>query len=165
MRVVVSWGFPNCTIAGESVNPQERQMQKLTIALGVWAAVGPMVGILVGHFLTRSWQQKQWLMDRRHEEFQELISALDASMTSEVGHADYSMELTPQERRDKARRTSDFFTVLRTRIFIVDDIKRLDLNRRWTKAFAQYRKENDTLLFHETYLELIQQLVDAATKA
>jgi hypothetical protein len=86
-------------------------------------------------------------------------------MTSEVGHADYSMELTPQERRDKARRTSDFFTVLRTRIFIVDDIKRLDLNRRWTKAFAQYRKENDTLVFQETYLELIQQLVDAATKA
>jgi hypothetical protein len=138
-------------------------MSRLTLYLTLWGAVGPLVGIMVGHFLSRSMQHKQWLMDRRHEEFQELITALDTSMLAEATHWDSSMELTPEERRDKARRTSDFFKIVRTRIYTARDIKSLDLEREWRIAVALFRKESDGEKFESGYAALIQKLVHAAT--
>jgi len=48
----------------------------------VWGAIGPFVGILVGHVLTRSWQQKQWMLDRRKEEWRELLTTLARSFVT-----------------------------------------------------------------------------------
>src|ERR1700692_1915682 len=55
-------------------------------------------------------------------------------MLSEATSSDSSFELTPEERRNKARKTTDFFQVVRTRIFTVSDIKQLDVEREWRVA-------------------------------
>jgi hypothetical protein len=137
--------------------------QTVTLIVAGLGIAGTLGGIVVGHILSRSAQREQWVVDRRHEEFQELIKTLDASILSEVTSNDDSMELTPVERRDKARRTSDFFQVLRTRIFTVGDIKRLDIDREWRVAVALYYKNRDKKLLENTYLALMQKLVQAAT--
>lgn len=41
-----------------------------------WSAIGPLVGVLIGAWLARSWQQKQWLLDSKKAEYRELISTL-----------------------------------------------------------------------------------------
>lgn len=41
----------------------------LSHALIVSSAIGPLAGILLRHVLTRSWQQKRWMLDRRNEEW------------------------------------------------------------------------------------------------
>jgi hypothetical protein len=56
----------------------DQQTVSLIVAgLGIGGTLG---GIVVGHILSRSAQRKQWVLDRRHEEFQELIRAFDTSM-------------------------------------------------------------------------------------
>ena len=39
-------------------------------------------GVLLGHYLTRSWQREQWRLDRRREEYRELITALSDLFTN-----------------------------------------------------------------------------------
>jgi hypothetical protein len=48
----------------------------LTAVLAVWAAIGPMTGIVLGHFLTRSLEEKRWHLDNRTQEYRELLSSL-----------------------------------------------------------------------------------------
>ena len=104
------------------------------------------------------------MRDRRHEEFQELLRALSTSMHAEV-EAIYKGELTPEERRDKARKTADFFQIVQTRIFTFSDVKRLDLERKWLAAVNAHltSRPHDLEAFENTYQELTRRLADAAT--
>jgi hypothetical protein len=53
-----------------------------TLALVLWGVIAPLVGILVGHYLSRSWQRKQWIQDRRKEEWRELLTILTRSFVT-----------------------------------------------------------------------------------
>jgi heme exporter protein D len=45
----------------------------------VWAAVGPLIGVFIGAFLTNRTQRKQWLADRKREEYHQLMSTITAA--------------------------------------------------------------------------------------
>jgi hypothetical protein len=104
------------------------------------------------------------MLDRRHQEFQELLGALAASMHAEV-EAMYQSELTSEELKDKTRRTADFFQIVQTRIFTFTDVKRLDLKREWLAAVNAHltSRPHDLETFEKTYQTLTQRLVNAAT--
>ncbi len=74
-------------------------------------------------------------------------------------------DLTPEEQKDKKRKTVEFFQTVRTRIFTSTDVKRLDLKREWLAAVNTYlrNKPHDLQTFENTYEALAQKLVDAAT--
>lgn len=126
--------------------------------------VGTLCGIVVGHLLSRSSQREQWMRDRRHEEFQELLGALAASMHAEV-EAMYQSELTPEERKERTRKTADFFQIVQTRIFTFAEVKSLDLKREWLAAVNAHQtsRPHDLETFERTYQALMQRLVSAAT--
>ena len=136
----------------------------VTVVIASLGIVGTLCGIVVGHFLSRSSQREQWMRDRRHEEFQELLGALAVSMLAEV-EAMYQSELTPEERKDKTRKTADFFQIAQTRIFTFTDVKRLDIKREWLAAVNAHltSKPRDLETFDRAYQTLTQKLVDAAT--
>ncbi len=43
---------------------------------GVWAVAGPLVGVLIGAYIANRNQRRQWLIDRKREEYKELLSAM-----------------------------------------------------------------------------------------
>jgi hypothetical protein len=49
----------------------------VTVFLTIWAPVGPLVGILVGHYLTRSWERRQWIADNQKEEYKKLLGGFN----------------------------------------------------------------------------------------
>ena len=135
----------------------------VTVVVASIGIIGTLCGIVVGHFLSRSSQREQWMRDRRHEEFRELLGALTASMYAEV-EAMYETELTPKEQEDKRRKTADFFQVVQTRIFTFTDVKRLDLKREWLAAVNAHltSRPHDIETLEKAYEALMQRLVDAA---
>ncbi|MBO0910570.1 MAG: hypothetical protein J2P13_02155 [Acidobacteria bacterium] len=44
-----------------------------------WGVVGPLVGVVLGSLLTRSWQRNQWIRDNKRAEYRELITVLSES--------------------------------------------------------------------------------------
>jgi hypothetical protein len=134
----------------------------ITLILAIWATIGPLVGIVAGHYLTRSWQREQWLLDQRKNEIRELIAALDDSLLSETSVGRNTGELNPQEHRDKAYKTRDFYKVCRTRIFTAQEVRQLDLEKEWKKALAKYQQKPDDDMLRAACESLRDALVKAA---
>jgi hypothetical protein len=138
-------------------------MQKLTIALGIWAAVGPLVGILLGHFLTRSWQREQWLRDKRNEEWHELLTALAESLR--VSLKIYpARALSDEEKQAIVEAHSNSFRVIRDRIFIAPDVQALNIENRWSAAVQYHSQSMDAKELGNAYKELRDEIVRTATK-
>ena len=100
----------------------------LTLVLSIWAGVGPLAGLLVGHYLIRTWQREQWILDSRKQEFRELVSSLSnaaiehiaylATLGSSNRSSAFSMFL---EAHKKASRT------IADPIFIAQDVEKMKL--------------------------------------
>jgi hypothetical protein len=146
---------------GKEASMEQGTVTVVVAGLGI---AGTLCSGVVAHLLSRSSQREQWMRDRRHEEFQELLGALAASMHAEV-EAVYQSELTPEERKDKTRKTADFSQIAQTRIFTFTDVKRLELKREWLAAVNAYltSRPHDLGTFEKAYQALTQKLVDAAT--
>jgi hypothetical protein len=89
-----------------------------TIILGIWAAVGPIVGIRYGHELAKRSQKEHWNNDNAKEEYRELLSALfDASNVSALNRS-LGRETTAEEDLQEERSDRRLFGVIHTRLFI-----------------------------------------------
>lgn len=106
----------------------------IVAALGICGTLG---GIVVGHLLTRSWQQKQWMLDRRREEFRELLSVLVESF-AKYGDPQYLFGPSSREAMiEQSQASARCYCVLTDRIFIAEDVKKMDLLKQWSDAIAE----------------------------
>src|SRR6516165_10127003 len=51
---------------------------------GVWAVVGPLVGVWVGAYLTGRRQKQEWVADNKKEEYRELVKAITGCLSAYV---------------------------------------------------------------------------------
>jgi hypothetical protein len=42
----------------------------------VWAAIGPLIGVFIGFWLTARWQRRQWILVNKKAEFRGILDAL-----------------------------------------------------------------------------------------
>jgi hypothetical protein len=135
-------------------------MDQSSIAL-IAAACG-VGGVLIGHYLTRSWQREQWLLDRRKEEYRELISALSTVFTNMqrfgtgVGDRDFNIRL--------AQVNADSYRVIRDRIFIADEIAKAQIMERWYSILGAAEDDQHAAwrTFVDGYEDLTKKLVQMA---
>jgi len=139
-------------------------MQKFTIALGIWGAIGPLLGILLGQFLTRSWQQQQWLLDQRKEEWRELLTTLTASFATICKLTGPMMVLGPDDMRELDEAQTVAQTTIRDRIFIAKEVKELEIYKLWSTAARQFERDMTYIPFAEQYALINAKIVGAATK-
>jgi hypothetical protein len=134
------------------------------LALVLWSVIAPLVGILVGHYLTRSWQQKQWVQDRRKEEWSELLTTLTRSFVTICKLTGTMMVLDGDDMRtlDEAQTVAQ--TTIRDRIFIAKEMKALGIYETWVKAARAFEKDMVYIAFAEQYAVINAKIVDAATK-
>ena len=137
----------------------------LTTGLAIWAAMGPIIGIGFGHALTRSWARTQWLRDQRKDEFRELIMTLDDAMRALIERGNVMQDVTSGERLERTRRMSDFYQIVRTRIFTAVDMRKLDVEERWREAVNNYKSDGEGEMFYSHYQSLMDALVKAAMRA
>ncbi|MGA2278261.1 MAG: hypothetical protein ABSG00_11710 [Terracidiphilus sp.] len=150
----------------------------LTLALVFWGVIAPLVGILVGHYLSRSWQREQWFRDKRYEDYQAVLSATVAAYTAiiQVDREDYS------DSRDAIRRgpngitfrktkmiqeidviKADSFRVLRDRIFIAEELDYGGILVEWNTIVTNYATQtSDEQEFTGRFTELNDKLVRMA---
>ena len=120
--------------------------QTVTLIVAGLGIGGTLGGIVVGHFLTRSWQQKQYRQDNVNTESRELLTSLMTVFPAYTkwvrGWASlFPSDLTDGERvRGYSKVTGEFNRVLNDRLFIAKDVKRLEIKKRWDAACVEYDK-------------------------
>jgi hypothetical protein len=126
--------------------------------------IGAFGGVLLGHYLTRSWQREQWRLDRRREEYRELLCALSTVFTNKQrfgsgGTGDTDLNIRLEEAHVESLR------VLRDRIIIAPEIAEADILSRWYIALDYadaYRGQTNWKKFADSYTELTDTLVKMA---
>jgi hypothetical protein len=133
-------------------------MQKLTIALGIWAAIGPLLGIFVGHLLTRSWQREQARLDNIKAEYRELLTALADAYTTFI-------RLGPRDEEvanafDEARAAS--LRVMHDRIYIAERVEREKWLFCWIGMIENYKTDSDRLTLTNAFTDFQEKIRRAA---
>jgi hypothetical protein len=121
-------------------------------------------GVLLGHYLTRSWQREQWRLDHRREEYRELITALSDLFTNMQRSAVY---MGSQDRALKLETIkANAYRVIRDRILIAEELRGANILLRWAVAFHPvdgFGHDNQTWSkFADEYLAINDALVTMA---
>lgn len=136
-------------------------MQKLTIALGIWAAIGPLLGVFVGHLLTRSWQREQARLDNIKAEYRELLSALADAYTTIIRLGPRDEEAAPQRNAfDEARAAS--LRVMHDRIYIAERVEREKWLFGWIGLIGNYKTDSDRLTLTNAFTDFQEKIRRAA---
>ena len=119
-----------------------------TLVVSSVGIIGALGGIVAGHYLSRSWQHEQWILDNRKQESRELLTALANVFPAFTRWArdrnpimgrfkDHSQSKGIEDEYNVA--TVLFHATLNDRLFIAEDVKKLDLKRRWNEASSAYK--------------------------
>jgi len=110
------------------------------LALILWSVIAPLVGILVGHYLSRSSQREQWFRDKRYEDYQAVLSATVAAYTAivRVDMASLTSLFSPEMQQEVEVIKADSFRVLRDRIFIAEELDYGGILVEWNLIVTNY---------------------------
>jgi hypothetical protein len=108
----------------------------MIVFLQIWSALGPLIGIGLGAYLTRSWQRKQWSLDNKKTEYRELISTLSRSVQRIIhnvplpSYAGLAV-VNPEEEKEILLANVDARSVIHDRIFIHSRLQSENILERW----------------------------------
>jgi hypothetical protein len=137
----------------------------LTLSFAAWAAIGPLIGLLVGHILTRSWQRQQWLMDNKKQEYRELLSAISHTFVALVSSQAFDNNNPNALRVELMNLSKDVHRILGDRIFIADDLARTQLRERWMGATNEFLRNCNVETFALRVHEITEALVKLAVES
>ena len=141
-------------------------MQQTTIALVVTSVgiTGTLAGVVMGHLLTRSWQQEQWLRDKRWQEYRELISAVTSSYIALI-RLD-AVRGTPASTRELSEEVNaikhEAFRVIRDRLIIAKEIESGLVLDRWDEAVSNYDRDGNVRRLAERFTGLNSLVIHLA---
>lgn len=137
----------------------------VTVFLTIWAPVGPLVGILIGHYLSRSHQRRQWIADNEVKEWRELLTTLTTSFTAIV-QTDDALPKVPGEETERLKKSLHARTlageVLANRIFVSREARANGLYERWKKALDEFDEDHDVTKFGTAFGELTGSILKGA---
>ena len=135
-----------------------------TPALAIWAALGPLLGIWLGHQLLRSQQRKQWIVDHRIEEWRELLAVLSNSfmMTEQIRKEIETPALKLEKLKANLAARRKAGDVLLTRLFIAKEMGELKVHESWTKLLQQYDTDQDAKQFGAQFGEITRAIREKA---
>jgi hypothetical protein len=123
---------------------------------------GTVVGIVIGHFLARDWDRRKWLLDRRNEEFRELMTVI-ATAYLKCGDPRYHfLEPTVESLMEMNAASTNCLVTIQNRIYIAEHIKHLKLDYMWLNAFDSLVKEKNPEKYGATVRKMMDSIVAIA---
>jgi hypothetical protein len=134
------------------------------IVLAIWAALGPLAGVLIGAYTANRNLRQQWLDSCKKQEYSELITTLTKSMMFYIHLRAYSVTKGPEEQRAEAAALGSVGETARNRIFILPTVKRLDVVKRWHDQTRFVEDGGDIDKFAASVGKLLDEIRIAALK-
>jgi len=138
------------------------------VAYAIWAAVGPLIGVLIGSFLTSRTQRAHWLADNKKQEYRELLTVLSEAYTQLLHLSNFAPPTNDQVNRINF----GVVDVIHNRIFTSDTVLvELDVFKTWSRAVGILRNPDpkglqglggDQIKFSEMVGTLLQDIRAAA---
>jgi hypothetical protein len=135
-----------------------------TIKFGaIWAALGPLVGVGVGQYLTHHFQKERWSADSKKKEYKELLGVLD-SVFAFYTREGVLQKIEKAEHTEYIDKNLAALWCIRDRIFIADEIDETNVLERWTTMINEFLVLPDSIGFTLKYNELRAEILALAKK-
>jgi hypothetical protein len=107
-----------------------------------WSALGPLLGVLIGGYLTARSQGRKWLADGKTEEYRAVLSAIMNALPEDPGQQEGKEFAPPSSESLKTfdALASHSLAVIADRLFISDEIERLAVGKKWHQVVMAYSK-------------------------
>ena len=126
----------------------------------VWAVVGPLVGVLIGGWISRATQRKHWVMDNKRAEYRKLLNTLsDSSSKCLIAYGKHAEGRDLRLAHEAIRSCTD---VIYNRLFIAANVQDLDVMTRWTNLVNALAKDRDLTTFQTLLDKLMADIRQAA---
>lgn len=139
---------------------RQGRVRMLTSLIGLG---GALIGIVLGHFLTKSSQHKQWIRDHRSAEYRELLTALTKSFL-DISLYDSRFDADAGDRTKSLAARNDALLIMSDRLYVAVDIARLEVGKRWIKAVQTFRDNHDSSEFSRAFDDIRLSILTAAHK-
>jgi len=136
----------------------------VTAGMAIWAALGPLVGVLIGAYIADRNQRRQWIANCKKEEYRELISVLTKARSTYLQIHHFTPVAGPDEVQALADETFRVAETMGDRIFIAAVVKRLNVLERWYAATTLFEGGGEVNAFASSVGTLLDEIRDAAVK-
>lgn len=140
-------------------------MQGFQIFLNVWAVIGAPAGIVLGSWLATRNQRTHWLLDNKRAEYRELLTTIaEAGGKFVVFYGMQPVVATGEQRfmiGETARTSVD---VIYNRLFIADEVEKLNIQRRWEGALSVLQTSHDVNAFGKSLDDITGDIRRAALR-
>jgi len=136
----------------------------ITLVLACWAAIGPLLGIAIGQYLTKSWQREQWTLDNKKQEYRELLAILTRSYGTIIRLQAPGAVRSGDEEKELHTAHLDALAVMRDRLFIGRSPMLLTIFKLWTDATEEYGNTGEFLPFRNNYNNIHASVLGAADR-
>jgi len=128
-----------------------------------WASVGPLVGVIICAMLTRVWDRRKWINENRKQEYRELLTTLTSACTALIDNAQALVQ-SPAEQIFARDEYFKSLRVLQDRIFIAEEIGKMNLFDRWGEAMKDLQQTKDFRKFEDSFEVMKNEIVKHAMK-
>ena len=108
-----------------------------------WAGIGPLVGVLIGAYISNRNQRKHWELDNKRAEYRKLLSTL-ADAGSKYAHFVLRRGISMAMIQEKERRA---INVISNRLFIASEVEKLNILSRWKTAVSELEDTQNETVF------------------
>lgn len=131
-----------------------------------WGVITLVAGILIGAYIANRNQRQQWLLENKRAEYRELLTTIaDAGGKFVVFYGmGPPIVATGEEQFEIGETARKSVDAIYNRLFIADDVKRLDLQRRWERAISALRRTLDINAFGKELDTIMDDVRKAALK-
>jgi hypothetical protein len=143
------------------------------VTMPVWSPVASgLIAAFIVHLLTQSRERERWLLDSKKQEFKELLSALSESYVTVLsllgplipGPLGLNGLNHSEEKRYKGS-VDNLARVVRSRLFIVEDLQLENMLGLWSLSIERYFKLRDESAFNSEYKLLSDLTINAAARS
>lgn len=128
---------------------------------GAWSVVGPLVGVLIGAYITNRNQHKHWVADSKKTEYRELLSTLTRAYSTIVYIGSQTTRTGVEEQKSEQLRLESL-NVISDRIFIAKEVKELHVSEVWGIALMKFEQSRDWDEFGKTFDRISKGIVARA---
>ena len=137
----------------------------VTYIRGAWLAIGPLIGVLIGGYVTNRTQRRHWVRDNKRTEYRELIAAI-ADATSKLLHyyGPTVNVLNHNEQRDAWETVRSVLGIINNRLFIANVVKELHVHHRWEEGLDALMVRHELSRFGSCMESIIEDIREEALK-
>ena len=128
-----------------------------------WGAIGPLVGVLIGAYLSTRTERRHWLRDNERLEYRQLFTTLIRSYSTIVNIKSRSLRTGEDELQAEQARLESL-NVVRDRIFIAPEIRQMQILDTWSTALDHFQAQRDYKAFAAEFAGIMDRLRRSAER-